>query len=124
ADSTLCGIEGIDWLAALRGAAVAAEVARLTDRAMNGEIPLDAVYAERLRIIQPTRSEIGLLSDAYFRALASHAADVITTLGGAGVDVHIVSSGIHQALEPVVAMIENEACQLHAVAIMFDDDGR
>jgi len=45
-DSTLCAIEGIDWLARRRGPAVAAQVAALTDRAMDGAIALDQVYGE------------------------------------------------------------------------------
>ena len=35
-DSTLCGIEGIDWLAQQRGVAVCQRVSELTDRAMAG----------------------------------------------------------------------------------------
>jgi phosphoserine phosphatase len=54
-DSTLSGIEGIDWLAALRGPEMAAKISALTDRAMRGEITLDAVYGERLKMIAPTR---------------------------------------------------------------------
>ena len=38
ADSTLCGIEGIDWLATLRPPAVADEIARLTREAMDGAL--------------------------------------------------------------------------------------
>ena len=37
-DSTLCGVEGIDWLARQRGADVAEQTALLTQRAMAGEI--------------------------------------------------------------------------------------
>ena len=50
-DSTLCGVEGIDWLAQRRGGDVARRVRELTDRAMNGEIPLDSVYGERLAML-------------------------------------------------------------------------
>ena len=41
-DSTICGIEGIDWLAALRGDLVSRRVAELTHRAMQGGVPLAA----------------------------------------------------------------------------------
>jgi phosphoserine phosphatase len=55
-DSTLTGIEGIDWLAEHRGADLGARVTELTDRAMRGEIALDAVYGERLALVRPSRS--------------------------------------------------------------------
>ena len=76
-DSTLCGIEGIDWLAARRGATVGAEVTGLTDRAMRGEIALDAVYGERLGLVQPTRVDIAALAHAYIASIAPGASDAI-----------------------------------------------
>ena len=51
-DSTLAGIEGIDWLAALRGPAAEARSAELTDKAMQGLIPLEAIYGQRLEFGQ------------------------------------------------------------------------
>src|SRR5260221_7193722 len=47
-DSTLCGVEGIDWLPAARGADVSERVEELTRRAMAREVALDSVYGERL----------------------------------------------------------------------------
>jgi phosphoserine phosphatase len=123
ADSTLCGIEGIDWLAGQRGPDVATEIAALTNRAMNGEIPLDAVYGARLALIRPTRLEIQTLGDVYCRNLAPGAESAINDLLGAGVNVHIVSSGIHQALEPVLLFFQLEADVLHAVSLTFHADG-
>ena len=60
-DSTLSGIEGIDWLAAQRGKEVADWSATLTERAMRGEIPIEAVYGERMRAVRPTRKEVDQL---------------------------------------------------------------
>src|SRR5688572_10378891 len=63
-DSTLCNIEGIDWLAARRGPDVAHAIVRLTERAMDGEIPLEAVYGDRLALIRPTNNDIAHLARA------------------------------------------------------------
>src|SRR3569623_1791735 len=43
-DSTISGIEGIDWLARRRGEIIAHKGASRTDAAMRGEIPLESVY--------------------------------------------------------------------------------
>jgi phosphoserine phosphatase len=123
ADSTLCGVEGIDWLAALRGPAVAKEIASLTHAAMNGEIALDAVYGRRLALIRPKRDEVARLAGAYIDTLEPNARGVIAALRDANVDVHVVSSGLRQALEPVVALIGLDARHLHAVSIRFDARG-
>ena len=74
-DSTLCGIEGIDWLAARRGPEAGVRIAELTDRAMNGELALDAVYGERLGVVRPSREDLAALAAAYERALAPGARD-------------------------------------------------
>ena len=83
-DSTLCGIEGIDWLAERCGSEIGKQVTALTDRAMRGEIPLDAVYGERLALVQPGRDAIAALADAYTDALAPSAAYAILRLRAAG----------------------------------------
>ncbi len=123
ADSTLCGVEGIDWLAGLRGPDVGAAIARLTERAMNGEIALDAIYGERLRLIQPMRAEVAALADVYCRRLAPGAAEVIARLRAAGVGLRIVSGGIAQALHPVVSALGFADDEVFAVALRFDANG-
>ncbi|HEX7918943.1 MAG TPA: hypothetical protein VF454_06025, partial [Gemmatimonadales bacterium] len=50
-DSTLTGIEGIDWLAARRDPGTAAQIAALTGRAMNGEVPIESLYGRRLDLV-------------------------------------------------------------------------
>ena len=84
-DSTLCGVEGIDFLAARRGPEVTARIVALTDRAMTGEIPLESIYGHRLTTIRPTRADIAALATEYERTLAPGAADAIAAMRAAGV---------------------------------------
>src|SRR5689334_13367586 len=100
-DSTLAALEGIDWLATRRGPDVARQVAEATDRAMRGEIALDAVYGERLGLVQPGRDDLAALAQAYHDALVPGAREAIARLQGAGVRVVLVSGGIRQALLPL-----------------------
>jgi phosphoserine phosphatase len=64
-DSTLSGIEGIDWLASLRGAEIQAWSTALTDKAMEGKIPIEAVYGERMGAVRPVLREIEELGRVY-----------------------------------------------------------
>ena len=123
-DSTLCGIEGVDVLAARRGTEMGARVAAVTERAMRGELPLESVYAERLRLIQPTRADIVALADAYAAALAPGAAAAIAALRGAGVRVALVSGGILQAILPIARTLGFAEADCCAVALFFEDDCR
>lgn len=119
-DSTLCGVEGVDWLAGRRGDAVARTSARLTERAMNGEIPIEAVYAERLDLIRPTRDEMRELSRVYRETLAPGAAAAIAALRAAGVRVVLVSGGFRPAIESVASDL---GVELFAVDVYWTDDG-
>ena len=122
-DSTLCGLEGVDWLAAQRGAATALQVARLTQRAMDGEITLDAVYGARLDLIRPAAPEITSLALAYRRALAPGAAAAVSRLVRHGVRVVLVSGGIREAIAPIAAGLRLPPHDVHAVSVRFDAAG-
>jgi len=119
-DSTLCGVEGVDWLAQLRGQEIAQQSARLTERAMNGEIPIDAIYGERLNLIRPTRAEVDALSRVYRETLAADAPAAIGALRKAGVRVVLVSGGFRRAIGPVA---QDLGVDLHAVDIYWNDAG-
>jgi phosphoserine phosphatase len=122
-DSTVSGIEGIDWLAARRGADVAARIAGLTDRAMRGELPLESIYGERLGQIRPTRADVEALSRAYIDALSPGCRETIGMLKTGGVDVVLVSGGLRDAIAPLAEHVGVDPAHLHAVAIYFDADG-
>jgi phosphoserine phosphatase len=119
-DSTLCGVEGVDWLAQRRGQEIAQRSARLTERAMNGEIPIDAIYGERLNLIRPTRAEVDALSRVYRETLAADAPAAIGALRKAGVRVVLVSGGFRRAISPVA---QDLGVDLHAVDIYWNDAG-
>jgi len=122
-DSTLCGVEGIDWLAKRKGASIAKNVESLTARAMAGEIPLESVYGERLALVAPTRDDLAALGEEYVRALAPGAAGVIKSLLALGVSVHLISGGLHPAVSVAAERIGVPALHVHAVHLSFDDDG-
>ena len=124
ADSTLAGIEGIDWLAERRPAAVATRIAELTSAAMAGTLPLDQVYAERLAAVAPGRAELDALGDAYVAAVAPGAVECVSALIGAGIRPLIVSGGLRPALLPLAAHLGIPASDVHGVELRFAADGR
>lgn len=122
-DSTLAAIEGVDWLAALRSAAVASACADLTARAMAGEMPLEEVYELRLRAIVPTVAEIAALGEAYRHAVQPGAGALIDELREVGCEVHMVSGGLRSALLPLARDLGISPDRLHAVSIIADEAG-
>ena len=122
-DSTLVTIEGISWLAARRGEPTRVRVAGLTDAAMRGDIGLDGVYAERMRLVQPNRDDVDALSQAYIESLQPGARETIAALHAAGVRVALVSGGVRQAVAAVGAHVGIADEDVRGVAVHWDADG-
>jgi phosphoserine phosphatase len=114
-DSTLVTIEGIDVLAAGNP-----EIVRLTEAAMNGEIPLDQVYARRLEMIRPNRAAIDNLAKRYLDSIVGGTEETMAALKDVGCVIHLVTAGIEQALTPLAAKF---GVILHAVPLRFSASG-
>jgi phosphoserine phosphatase len=123
-DSTVCGVEGIEWLASRRTPEIAGEIAKLTSQATEGEIKLETVYGQRLERIMPTEAEVVELAHFYERRLAPRAAEVITELRESGVHVVLVSGGIRQAVLPLGLRLGFTPAEVFAVRVSFTDDGK
>lgn len=117
-DSTLVTIEGIDVLADGNP-----EIAKLTDAAMNGEIPLDQVYAKRLEMIRPSKDRVERLGSTYVESIVEGAKETIATLQDNGVIVHLVTAGIEQAIIPLANALCVNPRNVHAVKLAFDANG-
>jgi phosphoserine phosphatase len=122
-DSTLSGVEGIDWLASQRGAEVEAWSGSLTARAMEGLIPIEAVYGERMGIVKPTRSEIKELSAIYIDRVAPGAREALAELREHGVELVLVSGGLREAILPLAKELGISDERVHAVSVFFGSDG-
>lgn len=120
-DSTLSKIEGIDELAGRVG--LGEEMSRLTDAAMNGEVPLEAVYGQRLSAIRPDRASIDWLADLYIEQIVDGVKEVFETLMATGNELHIISGGLRQAILPLARVLGLPEAQVHAVDIYFNEDG-
>ena len=122
-DSTVCSIEGIDWLAARRDPEIARESESLTARAMAGDIPIEAVYTQRLARIRPTAGELISLAEAYRESLQPGAQEMITRLQRAGCQVHLLSGGLRASIVPIALQLGVPTDRVHAVSLTRDTDG-
>jgi phosphoserine phosphatase len=122
-DSTLSGIEGIDWLAARRGPEVEAWSAALTERAMNGEIAIEAVYGERMARVKPARSDIEELGRIYVERVAVGARELIDEFRENAIDTVMVSGGLREAILPLARELGVDPRRVYAVSVYFDERG-
>jgi phosphoserine phosphatase len=120
-DSTLSAIEGVDELARMRPASVFEEVKRLTDQAMNGEIPLDSVFGRRLAVIRPNAEECARIGQAYIDQIEPTAVETLDRLRQQGWTVAIISGGFLPAIRPLAKFLGVN--EVHAVDLHFAPDG-
>lgn len=118
-DSTLVTIEGIDALAGNDQ-----RIARLTEAAMNGELSIEQVYARRLDLLKPTRRQIENLARTYIASLTPGVQPVIRELQNRGIDIHLVTAGIEQAVRPLAEHLGIGGRAVHSVPLFFDSKGR
>ena len=121
-DSTLSKIEGVDELAKRVG--LGDELAQLTDSAMNGDVPLEAIYAKRLNLIKPSRADIEWLSKLYISELVDGVEVVFRQLAQHNKSVHIISGGLLPAILPLAKILNVPQSHIHAVDIYFDNNGQ
>ena len=122
-DSTLCGIEGIDWLAERRGPDVAKHVTELTERAMRGEIPLEEVYGARLAMVRPRRDDVDALGRAYIETISPGAVAAIAAWRSRGVCVILLSSAIRHSILRLALHVGLGPDEAYAVDVRFDAIG-
>lgn len=120
-DSTLSRVEGIDELARRNG--LFEQVAALTDAAMNGEMPLEEVYGHRLELIKPDQAAIDWLADLYIAEMVEGVAETVKALQDNGKQIHIISGGLRQAILPLAALLGIAEENVHAVDVIFDEQG-
>ena len=120
-DSTLCAIEGVDELAALRGPEIEQQVIELTNQAMDGKVPIDEVFGRRLDLIKPSRAMCEIAAEMYIEKLSPNVRESLIELRNFGWEPIIISGGFTQVIEPVAKLLEIE--KIFAVDLIFDSAG-
>lgn len=120
-DSTLSSIEGIDELGRLRGPATFQAVEDMTNAAMNGGTPMEAIFARRLELIRPTAAELAAIGTKYIATVEPTAQATLAQLRAAGWKIAIVSGGFTQAIRPLADFLGID--RVEAVTLRFHPDG-
>jgi phosphoserine phosphatase len=120
-DSTLSAIEGVDELARARGPQVFAEVEAMTNDAMNGLVPLEAVFGRRLSIIRPRRQDAEAVARRYIEEVEPTARATVAALAEAGWSPLIVSGGFTPAVRPLAEFLG--ISRVEAVDLYFTAEG-
>jgi len=120
-DSTLSSIEGIDELGRARGAETFARIEAMTNDAMNGKLPIQAVFGRRLEIIQPEQKDIAAIGRLYIETVEPTAVEALAAARAAGWTPMILSGGFRPVIRPLADFLGIE--RVEAVDLFFDEQG-
>lgn len=122
-DSTLSSIEGVDELLQFVDEALRRDVAELTDRAMNGALPLAEVYETRLQKLAPRRAQLEEVGAHYCANVVPDGAATIAALQHLGKHVGVVSGGLLVPVQRLAQHLGVPREHVHAVPLIFDERG-
>jgi phosphoserine phosphatase len=121
-DSTLVTIEGLDYLATLKG--VEEEVVLLTTAAMNGAIAMNAAMRIKMALIKPGKEDMLHLGNHYINCLVPGAKQVINKLKNLGHEIYIVTGNFIPSALTVANYLGINQDQVYANQIYFDGRGK
>ena len=120
-DSTLSSIEGVDELARIAGDRIFREVEDLTNLAMDGEVPVEEIFARRLDLIRPTREQCAEVGKMYLETVEPTAKETIAKLTDLGWECLIISGGFEPCIAPLAQELGIK--RVEAVPLQFDETG-
>jgi phosphoserine phosphatase len=118
-DSTLTAVEGIEVLAESVGKRQ--DVEELTRAAMDGRLALEEVYAERLRMLEPTHQQVLEIRRHYKRHIVEDAARVVTALQALGHKVYIISGGLAEPVKEFGVYLGIPRERIRAVDVSYNE---
>ena len=117
-DGTLSQIEGINYLAELRG--VADEVSALTDQAMSQTGLSVDLYQQRLSYVQPHQQDLFQLAKAYYEYASEDVESVIAILQSLDIAVYVISAGNNPAVSKFSLQLNIPESHVLCVDLEFD----
>ena len=127
-DSTLCAVESLDALASLvladdpDGDAKVAEIERLTNLGMSGDLPLSESLARRLATLTFDRTQVRKLVEELRHQLTPGLAEDHQWILDHASHLHVVSGGFVDWIAPVLTPLGFPAEQIHANVLRWDTD--
>jgi phosphoserine phosphatase len=105
----------------VKGTEVFRQVEAMTNDAMNGKLPVEAVFGRRLEIIRPRRADVEKVGQRYIDTIEPSARETVSQLVAAGWTPLIVSGGFRQAIKPLADVLG--IARVEAVDLFFEADG-
>jgi phosphoserine phosphatase len=120
-DSTLVMLEGLDYLAEIKGHKEIVE--QLTTQAMNGNLSMREAMETKVNLLRPSHAELVAVGEAYLKHMVPGAKETIEELQKQGYTIWLLTGNFLPAVK-ILAMFLNIPLE-HVITnqILFDEDG-
>ena len=125
-DSTLCAVESLDALASMvladdpAAQVKVAEIERLTNLGMSGELPLSESLARRLATLTFDRAQVEQLVESLRHQLTPGLVEDRQWIQDQAEHLHVVSGGFVDWIAPVLTPLGFRAEHIHANVLCWD----
>jgi phosphoserine phosphatase len=120
-DSTLVTIEGLDYLAEIKG--LADELIPITNAAMNGEIPMQVAMEHKIGLLKPRKADLLQMGRAYLDSITPGGKETIATLHNLDFNCWILTGNFREAAEMVAKELGISKDQVISNQIKYDEQG-
>jgi len=128
-DSTLISMESLDELARVgmtgspEGDALMARFAELTSLAMEGKLAFDESLAQRVALLQVTRTDVVKLADELKLAITDSALEYANWFEDNADSIYVVSGGFEDYIVPVMEELGISKSHIFANRFIYDEHG-
>lgn len=102
---------------------ILAEVKKITDQGMNGEIPIPESLARRFALIKARRDHIQSVAQTLTTLVSRSFLENRTFFAKNSRHIHVVSSGFTELIYPVSDILGIMREHVHANSLLFSEDG-
>ena len=120
-DSTLCALEGLDFLAEMKG--VGDKVKVLTEKSMNGELDYEEVMRIKLELIAPSQQDLERLAEKYLENITEGASEAVSVLKKLGFEVFMVTGNFYEPALAVAKKVGIKKENVFASKVFLDENG-
>ncbi|MDJ0837298.1 MAG: HAD-IB family phosphatase [Acidobacteriota bacterium] len=125
-DSTLITLESLEEILAPKIAAqpgLIDRISEITNLGMEGKLSFSESLERRLALAAPTREDVTSFGERAVKLLTPGMETLIKGLSARGISVRVVSGGLREAIVPTALYLGLDADSVHAVSLLWDDDG-
>lgn len=119
-DSTLVTIEGLDFLAELKGKGN--QIKKITLQSMNGGLSMREAMEVKMKVISPSFSDLTEMGEAYLKNITLGARETITTLKKNRIKIWIVTGNFQPAVGMLAKYLGISKTRVITNKIFFDEN--